>query len=114
MEVNDMACFLVPMAVAMVTTAFGRRVPERLHIAWLNLLLWGGSIALALEHVAHEEIVPYPPFLSAMGSAAETTVMLNEMATIGVSMLLACVLVWAGMVFVYERYTAEDRTAQAA
>jgi hypothetical protein len=58
-------------------------------------------MALALEHVAHEEIVPYPPFLSAMSSAADTTTMLNEMALIGTSMLLGCVAVWAVMVYVH-------------
>ncbi len=42
-----MACFLVPMTAAIFTTAFGKKIPERLHIAWLNMLLWGGSIALA-------------------------------------------------------------------
>jgi len=109
-----MACFLVPMGVAILTTVFGKRFPEKLHVAWLNLLLWGGSIALALEHVAHEEIVPYPPFLSAMGSAADTATMLNEMATIGTSMLVACVLVWGAMVFAYDRFTLKAPETQTA
>lgn len=109
-----MACFLVPMSAAIVTTAFGKKVPERLHIAWLNMLLWGGTVALALEHVAHEEVVPYPPFLSAMSSAADTATMLSEMASIGTSMLVASVLVWAGMVFVYNRYTMRAAIPQTA
>lgn len=109
-----MACFLVPMAVATVTTVFRKKVPEKLHVAWLNMLLWGGVIALALEHVAHEEVVPYPPFLSAMSSAADTTTMLHEMATIGTSMLVACVLVWAGMVLIYNRMTAKAKTPETA
>ncbi|OPX61294.1 MAG: hypothetical protein A4E30_00958 [Methanomassiliicoccales archaeon PtaB.Bin215] len=102
------------MTAAIFTTAFGKKIPERLHIAWLNMLLWGGSIALALEHVAHEEIVPYPPFLSAMESAADTATMLGEMATIGTAMLVGSVLVWAGMVFLYNRYSVETPTAQTA
>jgi len=109
-----MACFLVPMTAAIFTTAFAKKIPERLHIAWLNMLLWGGSVALALEHVAHEEIVPYPPFLSAMSSAADTATMLGEMATIGTSMLVACVLVWAGMVYVYNHYTMKIAAPQTA
>jgi len=109
-----MACFLVPMTAAIFTTAFAKKIPERLHIAWLNMLLWGGSIALALEHVAHEEVVPYPPFLSAMESAADTATMLGEMATIGTAMLVGSVLVWAGMVFLYNRYTVEAPVAQTA
>ncbi len=102
------------MTAAIVTTVFRKSIPEKLHIAWLNILLWGGCIALALEHVAHEEIVLYPPFLSAMSSAADTTTMLNEMATVGTTMLVACVLVWAGMVFVYNRYSAKVEAPQIA
>lgn len=110
-----MACFLVPGAVAVVTTVFRKNIPEKLHIAWLNILLWGGVFALALEHVAHEEIVPYPPFLSAMSNPADTATMLGEMATIGTSMLFVCVATWLAMVFVYNRYVAEaPEKAQAA
>jgi len=108
-----MACFLVPMAVATFTTVFRKKVPEKLHIAWLNMLLWGGVIALAVEHVAHEEVVPYPPFLSAMESSADTTTMLHEMATIGTGMLIACVLAWAGLVYFYNKYAAKSEKAVA-
>ena len=109
-----MACFIVPMAAAVVTTGFHKKIPAKYHVGWLNMLLWGGVVALALEHVAHEEVVPYPPFLSAMSSAADTATMLNEMATIGTAMLIACVAVWAGMVFVYNTYTAKASTPQTA
>ena len=101
-----MACFLVPMAVAIPTTVFRKSVPEKYHINWLNILLWGGVVALALEHIAHEEVVPYFPFLSAMSDPADTMTMLSEMATIGVGMLLACVALWAVMVYVYNKYSA--------
>jgi hypothetical protein len=109
-----MACFLVSMSVAIVITLFRKSFPEKLHIAWLNMLLWGGCIALALEHVAHEEIVLYPPFLTAMESAADTTTMLEEMATVGIPMLIACVLVWGAMVFFYNRYTLKTAAPQTA
>jgi hypothetical protein len=107
-----MACFLVPTAVAVVTTVFRKKIPEKLHIMWLNVLLWGGVVALALEHVAHEEIVPYFPFLSAMSDPADTATMLGEMATIGTTMLLACVAVWLVMVFVYNRYADTEKKAE--
>jgi len=102
------------MAAAVVTTGLHKQIPAKYHVGWLNMLLWGGVVALALEHVAHEEIVPYPPFLSAMSSAADTATMLNEMATIGTAMLIACVAVWAGMVIVYNTYTAKAATPQTA
>lgn len=103
-----MACFLVPMSVAVVTTVFRKKIPEKLHIMWLNVLLWGGVVALAIEHIAHEEVVPYFPFLSAMSDPADTATMLGEMATIGTAMLLACVAVWVVMVYVYNRYAGTE------
>ncbi len=99
-----MACFLVPSALAVVTTVFRKRIPKRCHIGWLNMMLWGGAAALALEHVSHEEIVPYPPFLSAMSSASDAATMFHEMATIGTAMLVVSVAVWAAMVVIYNRY----------
>jgi hypothetical protein len=108
-----MACFLVPAAVAVVTTVFRKKIPEKLHIMWLNMLLWGGVVALALEHVAHEEIVPYFPFLSAMSDPADTATMLGEMATIGTTMLMASVAVWMVMVYVHNRYAGSEKKADA-
>jgi hypothetical protein len=102
------------MAVGIVTTAGRKGVPAHLHIDWLNMLLWGGVAALALEHISHQEIVPYFPFLTAMSNPADTATMLYEMATIGGGMLLACVAVWAVMVFVYNNLKAKSKTAQAA
>jgi hypothetical protein len=91
-------------AIAVSGVILANKAPEKLHLMWLNVLLWGGVVALALEHVAHEEIVPYPPFLSAMSSPADTATMLGEMATIGTAMLLACIAVWVAMVLVYNHY----------
>ena len=63
-------------------------------------MLWGGVIMLAVEHIAHREVVPYPPFLTAMQNPADIPVMLHEIATIGGAMTVAIVLVWAAMVLV--------------
>ena len=99
-----MACFLLAMSVAIITTTFRKKVPAKYHINWLNMLLWGGVLGLSLEHVAHQEIVPYFPFLSAMGSAADATAMLQEIATIGTAMLVACVSIWIVMLLVASRF----------
>jgi len=98
-----MACFLVPTTVGIVTTIFRKKFPEKWHINWLNTMIWGGAVALAVEHYAHGEIVPYPPFLSAMSSPADTATMLQEMAAVGIPMTIALVLVWAVMVIAYEK-----------
>ncbi len=101
-----MACFTVPASAAVLTTLFRKRIPKRLHIGWLNAMTWGGAAALAVEHVAHGEIVPWPPFLTAMASPAETTVMLHEMAAVGIPMTLALVATWLVMVGVAATWPA--------
>ncbi|GAI86359.1 unnamed protein product [marine sediment metagenome] len=98
-----MACFIAPMSLAIVTTIFGKKIPETLKIGWLNIMLWGGVIMLAVEHIAHEEVVLYPPFLTAMQTPAEIPVMLQEMATIGGTMTLAILFIWIIMVAISQR-----------
>ena len=90
-----MACFLVPTGAAIVTTAIGKKVPEKYHLNWLNSMLWGGVVMLAVEHIAHKEIVLYPPFLTAGISEV-----LPEMLRVGVPMTLAIFLIWGIMVAV--------------
>ena len=63
-------------------------------------MLWGGVAMLAIEHIAHREVVPYPPFLTAMQNPADIPAMLQEIATIGIAMTVAIVLVWAVMVLI--------------
>ena len=90
-----MACFVVPTAAAIVTTAIGKKVPEKYHLNWLNSMMWGGVVMLAVEHIAHGEIVLYPPFLTAGLSEV-----LPEMLRVGVPMTLAIFLIWGIMVAV--------------
>jgi len=113
-----MACFLVPMGEAIVTTVVQKVVENRerkiggervnnatlsRRLSWLNKMLWGGTALLALEHVWHGEVVPWPPFLTAMKNPAEIGPMLHEMATIGVAMAIAVTVVWGVMVLISER-----------
>ncbi|MEM3831467.1 MAG: hypothetical protein QXS89_04660 [Sulfolobales archaeon] len=98
---NLMACFLAPLTAAIALTIFQRRVArslsERLKLWILTTILWGGAILLALEHAWHGEIVPYPPFLTAMRSPSDVATALHEISTAGVSMVLASVGVWSGV-----------------
>jgi hypothetical protein len=105
-----MACFAAPTVVAIVTTLARKKIPKKYHINWLNAMLWGGSAGLALEHVAHGEIVSYFPFLTALKSAEETAVMVQEILTVGGGMLVACVIVWALMVYVAWKLEAKAKT----
>jgi len=114
-----MACFIVPAAEAIVVTAayiaakkseqkiqapklaqgnkFETEEPKitwSKRLSWLMGLLWGGVLLLAFEHFWHGEVVPFPPFLTAMATPEETNEMLHEMATVGVSMAVTVTAVW--------------------
>ncbi len=116
-----MACVLVPMTEAIITTITARvikskeeksvqdlnstedtgsmeKIPFSRKLKWLNNMLWGGSGLLVFEHIWHGEIVPWFPFLTAASNAADTAEMLNEMATVGVGMSLLVTAVWLAMV----------------
>ena len=120
-----MACFTVPVAEAVITTIITKVVKskekkeEALHVSlegtkdvtshkipfsrkmkWLNNLLWGGSALLAFEHLWHGEIVPYFPFLTGAMDPADTSEMLHEMATTGVTMAVLVTAIWGGMLAV--------------
>ncbi|MEM3397687.1 MAG: hypothetical protein QW724_02840 [Nitrososphaerota archaeon] len=92
-----MACFLTPMFIAMVTTFLQKisiKKAEKLKLSILNTLLWGGSILLAVEHVLHGEVVPWPPFLTAMANPVEVPVMLHEMMFTGGLMTVTIFTIW--------------------
>ncbi len=122
-----MACFVAPMGEAIIMTVVQKVVEKRekkaagenagkigltwsKRLGWLNKMLWGGSILLAFEHVWHGEVVPWPPFLTAMKNPADTSAMLHEIATVGVAMAVAVTAVWGIMILVAERkYKAVPR-----
>lgn len=117
-----MACFIVPAAEAIVATAAYVAVkkheqkvklptlsqgsqPEEKEVkltwskklSWLLALLWGGVLLLAFEHFWHGEIQPFAPFLTAMATPEDTSQMLHEMSTVGVSMALCVTAVWGAV-----------------
>jgi len=94
------ACFLVPMALAIITSIIqktARTLAESLKLGLLNALLWGGVILLALEHIWHGEVTPWPPFLTAMAHPSDIPVMLHEMATVGMTMTMATTATWGAI-----------------
>ena len=93
-----MACFIVPAGAAIVTTVARKKVPEKYHINWLNSMLWGGVVMLAVEHISHGEVVLYPPFLT-----AGLPEVLPEMLRVGVPMTLSIFLIWGIMVAIAAR-----------
>lgn len=108
-----MACFLVPLTEAVLTSAvkgiYGKVVTKSTisegeknlklesfnsKVSILQKMLYGGSFLLAIEHIYHGEVVFYPPFLTAMNDPADMVEMLNEMSTVGVSMAVLVTAVW--------------------
>ena len=119
-----MACFIVPIAEAIVTTVathvleVKEKKSEKLEnlsvqnyvnnnkigfsrkLKWLSKLLWGGSFLLAFEHAWHGELQPFFPFLTALKNPESTRTMLHEMATVGVSMSVIVTVAWIGMLMI--------------
>lgn len=114
-----MACFVVPAVEAVVVTAVAvalKKKEEKLQapqfdgaqsvdfeekkitvskkLGWLAKLLWGGVVLLAFEHLWHGEIVPFPPFLTAMYNPEDTKLMLSEMASVGTAMAVSVTAAW--------------------
>lgn len=127
-----MACFIVPMGEAIVTTVIQKVLENKENkedgektiksgvswsrkLSWLNKLLWGGVILLAFEHIWHGEVVPWPPFLTAMENPADVAPMLHEMATIGVAMAVFVTIIWAILVLIVDiKYRTSSAVAMSA
>lgn len=132
-EEKVMACFVAPMTEAVVVSVVKRRVKKKdalqengmgeaykaqpvtfsRKLGWLSNLLWGGSYLLAIEHIWHGEVVPYPPFLTAFKDSADILPMLQEVATVGVSMAVVITAVWGGMVAI-SNYKEKHKTIREA
>ena len=89
---------------------FGSDTKWSKKLAYLELMLFAGSFILAIEHIIHGEIVPFPPFFTAI-SEGGTIDMLKEMGTIGVSMLAALVVTWGIGVLVSDYIKFKRRKA---
>ncbi|MBU3979508.1 hypothetical protein KJ980_03040 [Patescibacteria group bacterium] len=100
-----MACFLAPATAAIITTSIKKKIAPKYHLEWLNTMLWGGVIMLAVEHITHGEVVLYPPFLTAMQNPADIPVMLQEIAIIGGAMTITIIAVWTIMILVANKAT---------
>lgn len=130
-----MACFVVPVAQAVVVSVAARvmkskeiklcatqsgvesdfckrsaPLPFSKKLGWLSKLLWGGSSLLAFEHLWSGEISPVYPFLTAAKDPSQLAVILKETAAVGSSMSLLVTAVWVGML-VYAR-SVERKTPE--
>ena len=114
-----MACFIVPVSEAIVTTVAEKivkkhedrtdikecdgKIPFSKKLKILNSMLWGGSGLLAFEHVWHGEVTPWFPFLTNASNPVDLAEMLHEMATVGTTMALLVTAVWGVSMFAIEK-----------
>ena len=128
-----MACFLVSATVGIGTAVarhivkrhenklelegkaqlpekFGSDVKWSKKLGYLELTLFSGSFVLALEHILHGEVVPFPPFLTAAQEGSEAVQeMLTEMGTVGVAMLAILLVAWAVGVVIVDYFKFKKR-----
>lgn len=134
-----MACFIAPAAEAVIVSIVKRqqkkkeetalhienhetetemtadmieegKIPFSRKLGWLSNMLWGGSFLLAVEHIWHGEVVPWPPFLAAMNNPADVMPMLQEIATVGTAMAVLVTAVWGVMLAVAHGLEAKRNT----
>jgi hypothetical protein len=124
-----MACFLAPAAVA-VTTTIAKKVVQSKEMAeagkhstglraqWLqrlrllNLMMWGGTILLVIEHAVRGELVPWAPFFTALQTPGHVGSMLREIATEGTALVVLLVCAWMVIVMLAERRARARRLAE--
>jgi len=105
-----MACFIVPLTQAIATTAYRKRT-EKVHkdnflhrnLKTLEMMLWGGSLMLIVDHIINGEVTWQYPFFTALATEGGGLVMLKEMLTVGVPMSVLVTLVWLGWCYYKER-----------
>lgn len=122
-----MACFIVPVSEAIVTTIAEKivkkhedrtdikecevKIPFSKKLKVLNRMLWGGSGLLAFEHVWHGEVTPWFPFLTNASNPVDLAEMLHEMATVGTTMALFVTAVWGVSMFAIEKIRRKETSA---
>ena len=94
-----MACFIVPMVEAIAVSALkkGHRKDGFVgrNLASLELMLWGGTIMLIVDHIINGELTWQFPFFTALAQEGGGAVMLREMLTVGLPMAVVITAVWA-------------------
>ena len=88
---------------------FGSDIKWSQKLAYLELTLFSGSFVLAIEHILHGEVVPFPPFLTAASNPADLAEMLTEMGTVGFAMLAILLVAWGVGVLIADYFKFKKR-----
>lgn len=108
-----MACFIVPLTQAIATTVYRKLSGQSdtfvgRNLRTLELMLWGGSVMLIVDHILNGELVWYWPFFTALEVEGGGAVMLREILTVGVPISIAVTAVWAVWCALKERRAVQD------
>ena len=103
-----MACFIVPLTQALATTAYRKHSQHNdtfvgRNLRSLELMLWGGSVMLIVDHILNGELTWYFPFFTALEVEGGGAVMLREILTVGVPISVVITVVWAIWCYAKER-----------
>ena len=91
------------MAQALVTRAV-RKTNTKSTNPWftelpkLELMLWGGTLMLVIDHIISGEVTFAYPFFTALASEGGLSMMLHEMLTTGLAMSVAVTLIYVARV----------------
>lgn len=88
---------------------FGSDIKWSQKLSYLELTLFSGSFLLAIEHILHGEVVPFPPFLTAASNPADLAEMLTEMGTVGFAMLAILLVAWGVGVLIADYFKFKKR-----
>ncbi len=101
-----MSCFIVPLIQSVATTAARKHSQKKTtQNAWtknlpkLELMLWGGSAMLIVDHIINGEITWQYPFFTALGQQGGLEIMLSEMLSVGVPMSVVITLIYTYLVY---------------
>ncbi|MBO4605068.1 MAG: hypothetical protein J5667_00825 [Bacteroidales bacterium] len=94
-----MACFIAPLAEAIVVTiirkankqpvsTLGRQLPA------LEKMLWGGTLMLIVDHIINGELTWKFPFFTALTETDGASLMLREILVVGVPMAAVLTVAW--------------------
>ncbi len=98
-----MACFLLPLAlgtIIVVLKKIAKQAAERLKLDILAVMMLGGALVLMLEHMWHGEVVPWPPFLTAMQNPEDFATAMSELMTTGTTMSIVVTGTWASILLI--------------
>ncbi|MBQ7531978.1 MAG: hypothetical protein IJT12_09780 [Paludibacteraceae bacterium] len=69
----------------------------------LEMMLWGGSLMLVVDHIINGEVTWQYPFFTALATEGGGAVMLREILTVGIPMSVIVTLAWGAWCYLKER-----------